>query len=82
MKLDQEKNHFRRKSVAGLMIEIRVVLPGKHFTLTSVFSSVFVREVCTSGLHCSVAASPLLLGVWAFFVSFPYPMDGAPGYVE
>lgn len=59
-----------------------MVLPGKHFILTSVFSSVFVREVCTSRLHCSVAASPLLLGAWALFMSFPYPMDGAPGCAQ
>lgn len=82
MKLDQEKINLEEKVQLGLVIKISMVLPGKYFALTSVFSIVFVGEVCTSRLHGSVAASPLFLGAWVLFVSFPYSMDGAPACVQ
>lgn len=82
----------QEKAWFGMVIKITMLLPGRYFTVTSVFSAVFAREACTSGHHDAVLCSLLLhprlsLGACAL-VQYPFnthpatPMNEASSHVE
>lgn len=58
-----------------MVIKITMLLPGWYFMLTSAFSTVFARAVCTSGPLCSLPPHPHVSGGLCYFLGSFQPSN-------